>query len=252
VAEKATEQEAERKASTAVAARRTVAFVRACRSDLGCVEGVSTRRSLRVRAKNPAREFSRLVSYLSIMIFAILYAKSMMHFGHKPGSCVPSHGARGPKNSPPCREGSAPRRTVGCHPRWRPVRVAGGRRATGVVLSSEAARCPLTQCTSTKDWTNSLRFFPGRQVGQLSDLMSFFPPDRYAVGFSAKTRGNETTTVIFGKKWRVMLTLRMLPRLLAGTKTRDTDSANYTRIKAEQICLHSSSLLLLANILKSL
>ena len=186
------------------------------------------------------------------MIFAILYAKSMMHFGHKPGSCVPSHGARGPKNSPPYREGSAPRRTVGCHPRWRPVRVAGSRRATEVVLSSEAARCPLTQCTSTKDWTNSLRFFPGRQVGQLSDLMSFFPPDGYAVGFSAKTTGNETTTVIFGKKWRVILTLRVLPRLLAGTKTRHTNSAIYARVKVEQICLHLFFLLVFADILKPL
>jgi hypothetical protein len=79
---------------------------------------------------------------------------------------------------------------------------------------------------STEEWTSSLHFFPGKQVGQLSDLMSFFPPERYAVGFSAETRGNEATTVIFGKKWRVILTLRMLPRLLAGTKTRDTNSAN--------------------------
>jgi hypothetical protein len=54
-----------------------------------------------------------------------------------------------------------------------------------------------------------------------------------------------------GRKWRVILTLRTLPRHLAGAKGRGANSTNYPRVTLEQMCRHSLFLLELAYVSKS-
>ena len=173
----------------------------------------------------------------------------MMQVEHEPRSWVPSLAIVAERALPP-NWGSASRRTLGVHPRWRTIRVLAARKAKEVVLSSEAAPCPFSRCKSTEVWTNSPPFLPRRQVGQPSDLMSFFPAIKWALGSSAKTRGDEATTRMLGRRWRVILTLRPLPRHLAGAKGRSANSTNYPRVTVEQMCRHSLFLLELAYVLK--
>jgi len=59
-------------------------------------------------------------------------------------------------------------------------------------VSSEAARCPLTPGMPIEKWANVRHFFPRCQVGQLSDLLSFFATSRGATGLSAKARADDT------------------------------------------------------------
>jgi hypothetical protein len=55
---------------------------------------------------------------------------------------------------------------------------------------------------------------------------------------------------MLGSKWRVILTLRTLPRHLAGARGRSANSTNYPRVTLEQMCRHSLFLLELAYVLK--
>lgn len=57
--------------------------------------------------------------------------------------------------------------------------------------------------------------------------------------------------VMLGRKWRVILTLRTLPRHLADAKGRSANSTNYPRVNLQQMCRQSLFLLELAHVLKT-